>query len=177
MIGEMRDLETIEIAVRAALTGHLVLSTLHTNDAPSTITRLIDMGVDPFLVCSTVVLVAAQRLLRKLCNDCKAPVEVKKERLKEVGFTDEDIDGGATMFQAVGCPRCAQGYNGRFAVLETMPMVEELRRRVLDGANEIVVRDAAIEGGMISLRRCGLLNVMRGRTSIEEVFRVTATEQ
>jgi type IV pilus assembly protein PilB len=176
MIGEMRDLETIEIAIRAALTGHLVLSTLHTNDAPSTITRMIDMGVDPFLVTSTVLLVSAQRLLRKVCPDCREEVKYPEDRLREVGFTEEEIARKPIFFRGRGCQRCNNGYKGRFAILEALTMTERIKRMVLDGQSDVVLKKAAIEEGMITLRRCGLLNALRGKTSIEEVLRMTAED-
>ncbi|RME75628.1 MAG: type II secretion system protein GspE [Planctomycetota bacterium] len=180
MVGEMRDLETVQIAIRAALTGHLVLSTLHTNDSASTITRLIDMGVDPFLVTSTVVLASAQRLLRKLCGECREPTEVPRERLLGVGYTEEEaqriLDGEVTLYKARGCGRCSNGYSGRFAVLEAMYMTDEIRRLVLAGESAVEIKERAVEQGMITLRRCGLLNALRGRTSIEEVLRMTTED-
>ena len=177
MIGEMRDLETVEIAVKAALTGHLVLSTLHTNDAASTITRLVDMGVDPFMVTSTILLASAQRLLRKVCMECREAVKVPKERLIEVGYTDEDFATGKwDMYQAKGCNRCANGYKGRFAILEALMMTDHVKRMVLEGKSDVEIKRAAMEEGMITLRRCALLNAMRGRTTIEEVLRMTADD-
>ncbi len=174
MIGEIRDLETVEIAIKAALTGHLVFSTLHTNDAPSTITRMIDMGVDPFLVASATQCIAAQRLARRLCNECKRPVEEKfpKERLLELGFLEADLKD-LVLHEAVGCGRCARGYKGRFALLETLPITEDLRRCIITGGSALDIKDIALTEGMISLRRAALLNAMRGKTSIEEVLRVT----
>jgi type IV pilus assembly protein PilB len=175
MIGEIRDQETIEIAVKAALTGHLVFSTLHTNDAPSTITRMVDMGVDPFLVASSVCCVAAQRLGRKLCQDCKRPLDYKppEDHLLDLGFTPEEIKE-LVLHEPGGCPRCDQkGYKGRFALLETLPMNDDLRRVIIKGGSALDIRDVALEHGMITLRRCGLLNVIRGRTSLEEVLKVT----
>ncbi|MHC4956187.1 MAG: GspE/PulE family protein [Planctomycetota bacterium] len=174
MIGEIRDGETIEIAIKAALTGHLVLSTLHTNDAPSTITRMLDMGVDPFMVASATLLVSAQRLARRLCKYCKAPVENPPvERLLKVGFTQEEAET-AEIFNAVGCPRCNKGYSGRFALLETMPMNEDLKRMIVEGKSAQDLKVASVlDHGMITLRRCAILNSMRGKTSIEEVLRVT----
>lgn len=174
MIGEIRDLETAEIAIKAAMTGHLVLSTLHTNDAPSTVTRLVDMGVDPFLVSSAIQCVAAQRLCRRLCPDCCTPLEgpVPADRLLEIGFTEGDLEN-LEIHEPVGCNRCTNGYRGRFALLETMPIDEELRRLIVSGASVLEIKSEAIEGGMTTLRRCGLLNVMRGKTSLEEVLRVT----
>ena len=175
LIGEIRDQETIEIAVKAALTGHLVFSTLHTNDAPSTITRMVDMGVDPFLVASSVQCVAAQRLGRRLCDNCKKPVDEipKLERLKEIGYRDEDLEN-LELCEPVGCPRCNnKGFKGRFALLETLPLNDDLRRLIIGGASAIDIKKLAMEQGMISLRRCGLLNAARGKTSIAEVLNVT----
>src|SRR5262249_55286088 len=126
LIGEIRDQETVEIAVKAALTGHLVFSTLHTNDAPSAITRMVDMGVDPFLVASSVMGGAAQRLARKLCSECKKPVPQPppRERLERLGFLNDDFKEGLALHGPIGCPRCEKGYKGRFAILETMPITE-----------------------------------------------------
>jgi type IV pilus assembly protein PilB len=174
MIGEIRDSETADIAVKAALTGHLVLSTLHTNDSPSSITRLVDMGVDPFMVASSVVLVSAQRLARKLCEQCKEPFQPKnRDHLIRAGFLEEEIDQGLTLFQAKGCGRCTDGYKGRFALLETLPVSDNVKRMITDGASSLDVKKRALEEGMLTLRRCGVLNAIRGRTSIEEVLRVT----
>ncbi len=174
LLGEIRDQETVEIAVKAALTGHLVFSTLHTNDAPSTITRMVDMGVDPFLVASSVQCVAAQRLSRKICPDCRKPSEARppKKRLLEIGFQESELKE-LEIFEAVGCPRCAGGYRGRFALLETMPLDESLRRIIVEGGTALDIRAKAMEQGMINLRRCGILNVIRGKTTIEEILRVT----
>ena len=173
LIGEIRDAETIEIAVKAALTGHLVLSTLHTNDAPSTVTRMVDMGVDPFLVASSVLLIAAQRLCRKLCDACKAPLDVPKDRLIELGLRPHEADA-ATLFKAVGCSKCNQGFRGRFALMETMVMTELMKDRVLKGASGHELRRAALdEQKMLSLRHVGLLHASRGRTSVDEVLRVS----
>jgi len=176
MIGEMRDIETVQVAIKAALTGHLVLSTLHTNDAASTITRLTDMGVDPFMVSSTVVLASAQRLLRRICRDCKEPIDIPRERLLAVGVTEEDLEKDPTFYRGRGCNRCSNGYAGRFAVLEVLYMTDRLKRLVLEGCGAVEIKAAAIEEGMITLRRAALLNVMRGVTSLEEVVRVTATD-
>lgn len=172
MIGEIRDAETAEIAVKAALTGHLVLSTLHTNDAPSTITRLVDMGIDPFMVASSTILVSAQRLARKLCEECKEPLDAPPERLLAVGFTEADL-AGIKLFKPKGCSRCTQGYKGRFALLETLPVDNDLARIIIQGKSALDIKVAALEKGMVTLRRCGLLNVMRGRTTIEEILNVT----
>ncbi len=174
LIGEIRDTETIDIAVKAALTGHLVLSTLHTNDAPSTITRMADMGVDPFMVASSTLLVSAQRLCRKLCGSCREPIETPPlERLQAMGFKDEDLQGELQFFQPRGCPRCNGGYSGRFAVLETLPMTEDIKRIVVKGGSSQDIKQAALANNMLTLRRCGLRAAAKGRTSLEEVLRVT----
>ncbi|MGH7144440.1 MAG: GspE/PulE family protein [Planctomycetota bacterium] len=176
MIGEIRDQETAEIAIKAALTGHLVLSTLHTNDAPSTITRIVDMGVDRFQVSSSIILICAQRLLRKLCPECKQPTEIPPERLLELGVLEEEIPQG-TWFKAGGCPACmGKGYKGRFAVLETLQMTEPVRRIVIGGGSALDIRAQGLEEGMLTLRRVALLNAMRGKTSIDQVMAGTADE-
>ena len=178
MIGEIRDSETIEIAIKAALTGHLVLSTLHTNEAPSTITRMVDMGVDPFMVASATLCVSAQRLARRLCKYCKAPMDRPPiERLVKVGFTEEQAET-CELFQPVGCTRCKRGYAGRFALLETMPMNEDIKRMVISGKSAMELKNTAIlDHDMITLRACAILNSMRGHTSIEEVLRVTMPDE
>lgn len=176
MIGEIRDQETAEIAIKAALTGHLVLSTLHTNDAPSTITRIVDMGIDRFQVASSIILICAQRLLRKLCSECKQPTDIPPQRLLEVGILEEEIPQG-TWFKAGGCKTCmSKGYKGRFAVLETLQMTEPVRRIVVSGGSAMDIRAQALEEGMLTLRRVALLNAMRGKTSIEQVLAGTADE-
>jgi type IV pilus assembly protein PilB len=174
LIGEIRDQETVEIAVKAALTGHLVFSTLHTNDAPSAITRMVDMGVDPFLVASSVMCVAAQRLARKLCSECKRPMTVvpPKDRLLHLGFIEEDL-ADMHLMEPSGCPRCEKGFKGRFAILETMPLNEALRRVIVEGGSALDIRKTALTQGMITLRRCGIMNTIRGKTSLEEVLRAT----
>jgi len=177
LVGEIRDTETVDIAIKAALTGHLVLSTLHTNDAPSTITRIADMGVDAFLVASSVILVSAQRLCRRLCSECKEPVEVPAGRLLEMGFREDELEQ-ASIHKPVGCPRCNQvGYRGRFALLETVPVTNEIKQAIIQGKSSVDIKQLALEQGMISLRRCGLLNVMRGNTSLEEVHNVTMADE
>lgn len=174
MIGEIRDRETIEIAVKAALTGHLVLSTLHTNDAASAVTRMVDMGLDPFLVSSSVLLICAQRLARKLCDQCRQPTEIPKERLLSLGFREHDFEQEFQLYTAgPGCSRCSNGYRGRFALLETLPMTESLRRLVVQGCSAMDLKEQALKEEMISLRRAAILNTMRGKTSLEEVIRVT----
>jgi type IV pilus assembly protein PilB len=179
MIGEIRDQETIEIAVKAALTGHLVLSTLHTNDAPSTISRIVDMGIEPFLAASTVLAVVAQRLGRRLCKNCKQQMTKdelpSREQLLEAGYKPEEIEN-ITLWKPVGCSLCSGGYKGRFALVEAMEMNDHLRKVIISGASTIELRKAAIQTGMITLRRAGLLNAMRGVTSVEEVMRHTVGE-
>jgi len=173
LVGEIRDTETAEIAVKAALTGHLVLSTLHTNDAPSTITRLVDMGIEEFLVASSTLVVSAQRLTRRLCRECKEQYTPPRDKLISVGFTEAEADNDVVLYRAKGCPRCTDGYRGRFALLETMLMSDSIKRLVLKGASPLDIKDKALEEGMITLRRCGLLNALRGNTSLEEVLNVT----
>ncbi|MHC4606375.1 MAG: GspE/PulE family protein [Planctomycetota bacterium] len=175
MIGEIRDFETADIAVKAAITGHLVLSTLHTNDAPSSIMRLVDMGIDRFMVASSVICVAAQRLCRKLCDRCKALDEKlpPKEDLLKMGFVQKDF-AKMKIHHPVGCSGCTNGYRGRFAILEALPLDENIRRMVIDGKSAIDVKKYAVKDAkMVTLRRAALLNVMRGRTSLEEALRLT----
>ncbi|MGH7896902.1 MAG: type IV-A pilus assembly ATPase PilB [Candidatus Binatia bacterium] len=177
MVGEIRDFETIEIAVKAALTGHLVLSTLHTNDAPSTIGRMLNMGVDPFLVASSLNLIVAQRLARVICQNCKTVVDdYPIEALREVGFRDEELSE-LTLYRGRGCEECANtGYHGRLAFYEVLAMNEEMRSLVLSHTNTDELRKRAIAAGMITLRAGGLNKVREGRTTIEEVMRVTSSE-
>ena len=177
LLGEIRDKETLEIAVKAALTGHLVLSTLHTNDAPSTVTRMVDMGLDGFMVASSTNLICAQRLARKLCQYCKQPEEISKKVLLEAGMSEEDLEiEGFELARAVGCSRCANGYKGRFALLETMRLTEPIKRMVVDGAHIADIKKQALKEGMLTLRRCGLLNMARGTTTLQEVERCTMAD-
>jgi type IV pilus assembly protein PilB len=174
LVGEIRDTETAEIAVKAALTGHLVLSTLHTNDAPSTITRLMDMGIDPFLVSSSLLCIGAQRLARKLCETCRTTIDVPSKELLAVGYTKAEVaDMKVYAPSPVGCGRCNLGYKGRFAILETLYIDDQLKRMIVERRSVQDMKTHAVSQGMISLRRVGLLNAMRGRTSLEEVLRVT----
>lgn len=176
LVGEIRDFETAEIAIKAALTGHLVLSTLHTNDAPSTITRLINMGIEPFLISSSVILIAAQRLARKLCEHCKVKRSIEPETLKKLGLKDE-YDKPVEIYEPKGCPECNNtGYRGRVALYEVLPIREEIKEMILTGASALEIRKEAIKQGMITLRQSGLLKVLAGITSIEEVLRVTVEE-
>jgi type IV pilus assembly protein PilB len=173
MVGEVRDFETAEIAIKAALTGHLVLSTLHTNDAPSTINRLLNMGVEPFLVASSVNLVVAQRLARLICKNCREPAEVPRAALLEIGVPPDDI-GTFTCFRGVGCSECGgSGYRGRIALFEVMPLSEELREHVLAGASASEIKRTAVSLGMKTLRQSGVTKLKEGVTTIEEVVRVT----
>jgi len=173
MVGEVRDFETAEIAIKAALTGHLVLSTLHTNDAPSTINRLLNMGVEPFLVASSVNLILAQRLARLICANCRRPVELPPQALLDIGVPREEV-GGFTCFQGTGCPQCnGSGYRGRIALYEVMPMSEELRELVLNGASATDIKRSAVGLGMKTLRQAGLGKLKEGQTTVGEVVRVT----
>ncbi|MBI5379418.1 MAG: Flp pilus assembly complex ATPase component TadA, partial [Nitrospirae bacterium] len=173
MVGEIRDYETAEIAVKAALTGHLVLSTLHTNDAPSTINRLLNMGVEPFLVSSSVLLILAQRLARKVCQDCKAVEEIPQRALVNIGFSPEEAER-VVCHRGKGCLNCNNtGYRGRIALYEVMPVREEIRELILEGASAGEIKKKAIQLGMRTLRMSGLQKVKDGVTSVEEVLRVT----
>ncbi len=173
LVGEIRDFETAEIAVKAALTGHLVLSTLHTNDAPSTISRLMNMGIEPFLVASSVNLICAQRLVRRICTHCKQPHPVPPQALLDVGFTADEAQG-VTPMKGAGCDRCnGTGYKGRVGLYEVMDVTEELRELILVGASGLELRRKAIETGMITLRRSGVRKIGDGVTTIEEVVRET----
>ncbi len=177
LVGEIRDTETAEIAVKAALTGHMVLSTLHTNDAVGAVTRLIDMGVDPFMVSSSVLCVAAQRLVRQICPHCRQQVDVPEKELLSVGYKESEIQ--KLMVHSAnkeGCPRCKNGYRGRFALLETLPLCESLKRMVVEGRSVQELKAEGLRQGMVTLRRTGLFNVARGRTSLEEVLRVTMAD-
>ncbi len=176
MVGEIRDFETGEIAVKAALTGHMVLSTLHTNDAPATISRLLNMGVEPFLITASVNLVLAQRLARKICADCKQPIKVEKEVLVDLGFSPEQI-ANAKLMKGIGCRTCNNsGYKGRVALYEVMRFTEGLKELVLQGASTAELKTAAIKNGMRTLRMSGILKVMDGVTTTEEILRVTMSD-
>ncbi len=173
LVGEIRDFETAEIAVKAALTGHLVLSTLHTNDAPSSVSRLLNMGIEPFLVSASVVLIAAQRLARKICTECKEEETFPAAALIQLGFSKEDAES-VKCYKGKGCPVCnGSGYKGRIALYEVMPVGSEIKEMVLEGASADELKKTAIRLGMKSLRMSGLTKVTEGVTSIEEVIRVT----
>nr|WP_275976258.1 type IV-A pilus assembly ATPase PilB [Geothrix oryzisoli] len=176
LVGEIRDFETAEIAIKASLTGHLVLSTLHTNDAPSTINRLMNMGVEPFLVATSVNIICAQRLVRRLCGSCKAvdTHHQPEEALREVGFTPEEIQRGITFYKPVGCDVCnKRGYKGRVGLYEVLEMSETLKDMILTGASAIELREQGQKEGMITLRRSGCRKVLDGVTTIEEIIRET----
>lgn len=174
MVGEIRDLETADIAIKAAQTGHMVLSTLHTNDAPTTLTRLANMGVPGFNIASSVILITAQRLARRLCAQCKAPADLDEDALTQAGFTPDDLDGSWRPYKPVGCEVCnGSGYKGRVGIYQVMPITEAMQHIILTNGNAMdIAKQAAIEG-VRDLRRSGLLKVMQGVTSIEEVLGVT----
>ena len=173
MVGEVRDLETAEIAIKAAQTGHLVLSTLHTNDAPKTLTRLVDMGVKPYAIASSVSLIIAQRLARRLCSNCKEPVDVPAEALLKEGFTRADVEAGITVFHAKGCSQCTNGYKGRVGIYQVMPCTETIGRIIMEGGNSMQIAAQAKAEGVADLRQSGLKKVKDGLTSLEEINRVT----
>jgi len=173
MVGEIRDLETAEIAIKAAQTGHLVLSTLHTNDAPQTLTRLIDMGVKPYAIATSVSLIIAQRLARKLCTNCKQSIDIPPEALRKEGFQDADIASGIRIYRAVGCSQCTDGYKGRMGIYQVMPVTETIGRIIMEGGGAINISDQATKDGIWNLRRAGLEKVRSGLTSLEEVNNVT----
>jgi type IV pilus assembly protein PilB len=174
MVGEIRDLETGEIAVKAAQTGHLVLSTLHTNDAPTTLTRLMNMGIAPFNIASSVILITAQRLARKLCPNCKRPLDIPKQALLRAGFTEADLDGSWVPYEHVGCEACKNtGYKGRTGIYQVMPISDAINRIIMSNGNAIDVAEQAKREGVRDLRQSGLLKVKQGVTSLEEVEAVT----
>ena len=173
MVGEIRDLETAEIAIKAAQTGHLVLSTVHTNDAPKTLTRLVDMGVKPYAIASSVSLIIAQRLARRLCESCKEVAAIPSEALLAEGFTREDIASDLKIYRPVGCPNCVDGYKGRVGIYQVMSVTETIGRIIMEGGNAIQIADEAARNGVSDLRRSGLVKVKNGMTSLEEVNRVT----
>ena len=172
MVGEIRDLETAEIAVKAAQTGHLVLSTLHTNDAPQTLTRLANMGIPAFNIASSVLLIMAQRLARRLCPHCKTPDELPREALLEEGFAERDLKG-LTVYRPVGCDRCNKGYKGRVGIFQVMPVSEEMGRIIMEGGNSLQLAEQSRKEGVATLRESGLKKVRDGVTSLEEINRVT----
>jgi type IV pilus assembly protein PilB len=173
MVGEIRDFETAEIAVKAALTGHLVLSTLHTNDAPSTVSRLLNMGIEPFLVSASVLLILAQRLCRKVCEQCKVEESIPVPALVKIGFSEEEAKG-IMGYKGEGCNTCnGTGYKGRIALYEVMPVRDELKELILEGASASEIKKTAVRLGMATLRMSGLVKIKEGVTTVEEILRVT----
>ena len=173
MVGEIRDLETADIAIKAAQTGHLVLSTLHTNDAPTTLTRMRNMGIAPFNIASSVILITAQRLARRLCPTCKAPADIPHETLLEAGFNEEDVDGTWTPYRPVGCSACNNGYKGRVGIYQVMPISEDIQRIILADGSALEIAKQAESEGVKNLRQSGLGKVKMGITSLEEVLGCT----
>lgn len=175
MVGEIRDLETAEIAIKAAQTGHMVMSTLHTNSAPETLTRLRNMGVPSFNIATSVNLVIAQRLARRLCNHCKAPVEIPRQSLLEMGFTEQDLSNPELqIFQPVGCNECREGYKGRVGIYEVMKVTPEISKIIMEDGNALQIAAASEKLGFDNLRRSGLIKVINGLTSLQEINRVTS---
>jgi type IV pilus assembly protein PilB len=173
MVGEIRDLETADISIKAAQTGHLVLSTLHTNDAPTTLTRMRNMGIAPFNIASSVILITAQRLARRLCPNCKTPLDIPKKALMDAGYSEDDLRSPWVSYRAVGCTMCNNGYKGRIGLYQVMPISEEIQRIILrDGSALDIAKQAKLEG-VRSLRQAGLHKVKLGMTSLEEVLAVT----
>jgi type IV pilus assembly protein PilB len=174
MVGEIRDLETADIAIKAAQTGHLVMSTLHTNDAPTTLTRMLNMGVAPFNIASSVILITAQRLGRKLCSKCKKPEDIPPEALQRAGFRDDDLDGSWQPYGPVGCDECkGTGYKGRVGIYQVMPVTDELRQIIMRAGNALEIAEQAQKEGVKDLRQSGLIKVKAGITSLEEIEAIT----
>lgn len=173
MVGEIRDLETADIAIKAAQTGHMVMSTLHTNDAPTTLTRMRNMGIAPFNIASSVILITAQRLARRLCNNCKQPADIPYENLIDAGFKEEDVDGTWTPYKPVGCSACNNGYKGRVGIYQVMPISEDIQRIILADGSALEIAAQAEREGVRSLRQSGLSKVRLGVTSLEEVLGCT----
>ncbi len=172
LVGEMRDYETADIAIKAAQTGHLVLSTLHTNDAPQTLTRLANMGVPPYNIASAVHLIMAQRLARRLCNNCKKERDIPHEALLKAGFMEEQLEG-IRIYGPVGCEQCTGGYKGRVGIYQVMPVSEEMGKIIMEGGNSMELAEQAGKEGVDDLRTSGLKKVAAGITSLEEIDRVT----
>ncbi len=173
MVGEIRDLETADIAIKAAQTGHMVMSTLHTNDAPTTLTRLLNMGVAPFNIASSVILITAQRLARRLCENCKTPADYPREAMLRAGYVAEDLDGSWRPFRAVGCNSCNSGYKGRVGVYQVMPMTEAIQRIILSEGTAMDIAQQAQRDGVRDLRQSGLVKVRQGVTTLEEIIAAT----
>ncbi len=179
MVGEIRDKETIEIAINASLTGHLVFSTLHTNDAPSSITRLLNMNVEPFLVASTLTLVVSQKLLRKVCKYCREPYNVESEQLKPLGVTPEMVNNVSTvsLYKGRGCQKCLNGYKGRIGIFETLEITEKIKELIIKGASHFEIKKAARKQGMLTLREIALRKLLAGVTTVEEVIKNTFADE
>jgi type IV pilus assembly protein PilB len=177
MVGEIRDFETAQIAIQAALTGHLVLSTVHTNDAPGTVTRLMDMGIEPFLISSAVILILAQRLVRKICIDCREPVKVHPQELIDLGVPPEEVKSFPT-YKGKGCPICNNtGYKGRLGLYEVMPMREEVKELILSRASASEIKKEAMRLRMKTLRQSGIYKIKDGMTTLEEIIRTTIEDR
>ena len=175
MVGEIRDLETAEIAIKAAQTGHLVLSTLHTNSAAETLTRMMNMGVPAFNIASSVSVIMAQRLARRLCDRCREPEHIPPHELLELGYTQAQIDAGLQLYKPVGCSECSGGYKGRVGIYEIMPMSEALANLIMEGGNSLQIAALAQKEGMKTLRQSGLEKARQGITSLAEINRVTTS--
>jgi type IV pilus assembly protein PilB len=173
MVGEIRDLETADIAIKAAQTGHMVMSTLHTNDAPTTLTRLLNMGVAPFNIASSVILITAQRLARRLCENCKQQADYPREAMLRAGYKPEDLDGSWRPYRAVGCTACNGGYRGRVGIYQVMPISDAQQRIILSEGTAVDIADQAKKDGVRDLRQSGLVKVRQGLTTLEEVIAVT----
>ncbi|MCH8856113.1 MAG: Flp pilus assembly complex ATPase component TadA, partial [Proteobacteria bacterium] len=173
MVGEIRDLETADIAIKAAQTGHMVMSTLHTNDAPKTLTRLLNMGVAPFNIASSVLLITAQRLVRRLCENCKVPADYPREALLKAGFSEDDFDGSWRPYRAVGCSNCTNGYRGRVGLYQVMPITEDIQRIILAEGTAMDIAEQSKKEGVRDLRQSGLVKVRIGVTTLEEVLSAT----
>jgi type IV pilus assembly protein PilB len=173
MVGEIRDLETADIAIKAAQTGHMVMSTLHTNDAPTTLTRMLNMGVAPFNIAASVLLITAQRLARRLCENCKQPADYPRESLQRAGYKPEDLDGSWKPYRAVGCSACNNGYKGRVGIYQVMPISEAIQRIILSEGTAMDIAAQAAKDGVRDLRQSGLVKVRAGVTTLEEVIAVT----
>jgi type IV pilus assembly protein PilB len=173
MVGEIRDLETADIAIKAAQTGPMVMSTLHTNDAPTTLTRMLNMGVAPFNIAASVLLITAQRLARRLCENCKQPADYPRESLLRAGYKAEDLDGSWKPLRAVGCSACNNGYKGRVGIYQVMPISEAIQRIILSEGTAMDIAAQALKDGVRDLRQSGLVKVRAGVTTLEEVIACT----
>jgi type IV pilus assembly protein PilB len=177
MVGEIRDFETAQIAIQSALTGHLVMSTVHTNDAPGTITRLVDMGIEPFLISSSILLILAQRLVRQICTECKESIQVNPKLLLGLGVPRQETDG-FTVYKGKGCSLCSNtGYKGRIGLYEVMPLWDEVKELILSRSSTLEIKKEAIRLGMKTLRMAGISKVREGMTTVEEILRTTMDDR